>query len=257
MNKTNINEILEALSNETLTGDDKIFYEQISNQFVSSNDTWKHLLMANYIWNKYLVSNIPQFLYFSDYNILPGKINIPTLQSAKANKTADAGQKTALGLLDMANVTLEELQNPQSYEAIKAELEAVSLDVSQKVFNYWRQNKQLLVEFDVKNDPHESAPYNSGMNLYIRVKNLQHGVSVPFDQRSKGFVWFFSFVVWFSSVKNRIGTEKDLILLLDEPGLSLHGLAQADFLHYIVSVKPVVTPSKAKGFQHPRHPVLQ
>lgn len=30
-----------------------------------------------------------------------------------------------------------------------------------------------------------------------------------------------------------MGTEKDIILLLDEPGLSLHGLAQADFLHYI------------------------
>jgi predicted ATP-dependent endonuclease of OLD family/ribosomal protein L36 len=233
ISKTTMHEVLDVLSNETLTGDDKTFSEQIKNQFVASNDSWKHLLVANNIWKKYLKPNIPQFLYFSDYNILPGKINIPTLQSVKSNKTADAGQKTALGLLDMANVTLEELQNPQSYEAIKAELEAVSLDISQKVFKYWRQNKQLLVEFDVKNDPNESAPYNSGMNLYIRVKNLQHGVSVPFDQRSKGFVWFFSFIVWFSSVKNRIGTEKDLILLLDEPGLSLHGLAQADFLHYI------------------------
>jgi len=58
-------------------------------------------------------------------------------------------------------------------------------------------------------------------------------VTVPFDQRSKGFIWFFSFMVWFSAVENRVGTNKDLILLLDEPGLNLHALAQSDFLEYI------------------------
>jgi predicted ATP-dependent endonuclease of OLD family len=42
---------------------------------------------------------------------------------------------------------------------------------------------------------------------------------------------FFSFVVWFSKVKNMVGD--NLILLLDEPGLSLHASAQADLLRFI------------------------
>ena len=46
-----------------------------------------------------------------------------------------------------------------------------------------------------------------------------------------GFVWFFSFLVWFSQVKNNYGD--DLFLLLDEPGLSLHGKAQQDLIRYI------------------------
>jgi energy-coupling factor transporter ATP-binding protein EcfA2 len=58
-------------------------------------------------------------------------------------------------------------------------------------------------------------------------------VTVPFDQRSKGFIWFFSFLVWFDAVQSRASTKDDLILLLDEPGLNLHALAQADFLSYI------------------------
>jgi hypothetical protein len=58
-------------------------------------------------------------------------------------------------------------------------------------------------------------------------------VSVPFSQRSRGFVWFFSFIVWFDSIRQHLGTNADLILLLDEPGLNLHALAQADFLRYI------------------------
>ena len=40
-------------------------------------------------------------------------------------------------------------------------------------------------------------------------------------------------MVWFNSVKDQIRAGRDLILLLDEPGLSLHALAQKDFLKYI------------------------
>jgi predicted ATP-dependent endonuclease of OLD family len=55
-------------------------------------------------------------------------------------------------------------------------------------------------------------------------------VTVPFDERSTGFVWFFSFLVWFSQVKKNYGD--NLIILLDEPGLSLHARAQSDLLRY-------------------------
>lgn len=41
----------------------------------------------------------------------------------------------------------------------------------------------------------------------------------------------FSFLVWFSQLKKVYG--KNLIILLDEPGLTLHGKAQADLLRYI------------------------
>lgn len=86
-------------------------------------------------------------------------------------------------------------------------------------------------------DPQDEAPFNNGPNLYIRIKNQRHrGVSTPFRHRSRGFIWFFSFLVWFDNVRHQLGTQPfpgDLILLLDEPGLSLHALAQADFLRYI------------------------
>ena len=125
------------------------------------------------------------------------------------------------------------MTSEEGYENSKAKLEAIGLTITHQVFEYWRQNKELAVEFDIKADPKDQAPFNSGKNLYIRVKNLRHGVTVPFDQRSKGFIWFFSFMVWFSAVEVRVGTDKELILLLDEPEISLHALAQSDFLAYI------------------------
>jgi len=53
------------------------------------------------------------------------------------------------------------------------------------------------------------------------------GVEIELDQRSEGFQWLVSFfVVFFSETK---GAHKNAILLLDEPGLSLHALKQRDF----------------------------
>jgi hypothetical protein len=104
---------------------------------------------------------------------------------------------------------------------------------------FWKQNEDLEVEVDIKEDASDEAPFNSGPNIYLRIKNRRHrGVSTPFRQRSRGFIWFFSFLVWFYRVQHQLETpakkiDKDLILLLDEPGLSLHALAQDDFLKYI------------------------
>jgi hypothetical protein len=44
-------------------------------------------------------------------------------------------------------------------------------------------------------------------------------------------VWFFSFLIWFSELRNTYGD--NMIILLDEPGLSLHARAQQDLLRYI------------------------
>ncbi|MGE0438992.1 MAG: AAA family ATPase [Gemmatimonadales bacterium] len=190
-------------------------------------------LVNGHVWQTYLSPELPKFLYFDDYKLLEGKINLPTLQQREAAKQLTDADETARGLLQLAGTTLQELMSDEGYETAKAKLEAIGLNITQKVFEFWKQNQDLDVEFDLKTDSKDVAPYNSGVNLYIRIKNRRHGVTVPFDQRSKGFIWFFSFLVWFDAVQSRAATDDALILLLDEPGLNLHALAQADFLAYI------------------------
>jgi len=208
-----------------------VFAKQWRDRFANAASGWN--LIDWHIFNVYLNPAFPRFLYFDDYKLLNGKINLETLNQRKANNQTTDTDETTLGLFDLAGTDLPELISEEGYENSKAKLEAISLTITQQVFDYWKQNKELAVEFDIKADPKDQAPFNSGKNLYIRVKNLRHGVTVPFDQRSKGFIWFFSFMVWFSAVENRTETDKDLILLLDEPGLNLHALAQTDFLSYI------------------------
>jgi AAA ATPase domain len=57
------------------------------------------------------------------------------------------------------------------------------------------------------------------------------GVEIELDQRSEGFQWLVSFfVVFFAEAGD---AHKNAILLLDEPGLSLHGLKQREFRNTI------------------------
>jgi predicted ATPase len=190
-------------------------------------------IVDGYIWHTYLSPALPKFLYFDDYKLLEGKINLPWLQQREASNQLSDADETAQGLLQLAGTTLKELMSDEDYETAKAKIEAIGLNITRKVFEFWKQNQDLDVEFDLKANAKDVAPFNNGINLYIRIKNRRHGVTVPFDQRSKGFIWFFSFLVWFDAVQSRASTKDDLILLLDEPGLNLHALAQADFLSYI------------------------
>lgn len=53
------------------------------------------------------------------------------------------------------------------------------------------------------------------------------GVDIELDQRSEGFQWLVSFfIVFFSEAMDK---HQNAILLLDEPGMSLHALKQRDF----------------------------
>ena len=65
-----------------------------------------------------------------------------------------------------------------------------------------------------------------GQYLNVVVED-ELGVQIEVDQRSAGFQWLVSFfVVFFAEAE---GAHANAILLLDEPGLSLHGLKQRDF----------------------------
>ena len=56
------------------------------------------------------------------------------------------------------------------------------------------------------------------------------GVEIELDQRSEGFQWLVSFfIVFFAETADK---HENAILLLDEPGLSLHGLKQREFRIY-------------------------
>ena len=176
---------------------------------------------------------LPRFVYFDDYSAMRGRISIQDIRRRVENdEFLDDADRTFLSLLKLVGAKLEDLEYQTNYEYLKAELESASIEISDEIFEFWNQNKQLRVEFDLSvANPNDPPPLNQGTILHVRIWNNRHRVSVPFDERSKGFVWFFSFLSYFSTLEEE--EDADLILLLDEPGLNLHAMAQRDFLRFI------------------------
>lgn len=174
-----------------------------------------------------LAKRLPRFQYFDEYNILPGRVSVTRLQTIPEDELAP-GERTALSLLRLAGVESEEFSE-QEYEPRKAALEAAANQLTDELFDYWSQNQDLAVELDIEFQPVPAQPGTSEAWLQIRVRNNRHRVTLNMAERSKGFVWFFSFLAAFSEYAD----EDRRIVLLDEPGMSLHARAQNDLLRYI------------------------
>lgn len=193
--------------------------------------------LDTYIWQTHLSKHLPKFLYFDEYYLMDGHLNIEALKQRQASNTLTNSDRPMLGLLELARLDLDQLVNPARTEELISKLEGASNHLSKQVLKYWSQNKHLDVTFDVRPArPEDPLGMKSGTNLWGRVRDTVHRVSTLLGTRSKGFVWFFSFLAWFSQQKKK---NEPLILLLDEPGLFLHGKAQGDLLRYIeAELKP-------------------
>jgi predicted ATP-dependent endonuclease of OLD family len=185
------------------------------------------------IIENHLMPNLPVFVYFDNYSGMRGRISIQDIKRKQFNpQDVDDADRIFLALLNLVGADLGDLESETNYEYLKAELESASIGISDEIFEFWKQNTQLRVEFDLSPaNPKDAPPLNEGTILHVRIWNDRHRVSVPFDERSRGFVWFFSFLVYFSQMEEE--KEGHLVLLLDEPGLNLHALAQYDFLRFI------------------------
>ena len=217
---------IESVTDETLK-------EELSNirSFFINEWSWKFDPIGAYIAKNILKPNLPKFLYYDEYYALPSNISIEKLQ----NETLEADElKTAKALFDLAEIDVDELIKSDDFEDFKAELEATEATISEELFKYWTSNKHIDIAFDIEKKERRNANGHHQIVehiLNIRVRNNRTRMSLPLKNRSKGFNWFFSFLVWFKKIQE--DRNSNYILLLDEPGLNLHASAQKDLLRFI------------------------
>ena len=182
-----------------------------------------------------IITRLPKFVYFDVYSQLPGRVALDDLKkqiSEHGETSVQFRYRIFLALLRMTGTNLSDIEGASELEKLIMELEAVGAHLTSKIKEYWTQNQHLRVvfRFDAAK-ANDAPPLNTGFIVSTRIENTRHMATINFDERSVGFIWFFSFLVWFSQVKEVYGNK--LILLLDEPGLSLHGRAQQDLVRYI------------------------
>jgi predicted ATPase len=241
LERINSKDELELLKSEY--SDDK-YTEGLSSleKYFENEWKWERDAIGEYISRVFLKKSKPKFLYYDEYYLLPSRISIEKVVNGNLDEDLEPEKvKTAKALFELAELNPEEILEANNFEDFIAELEATEAIISDELFKYWTTNQNLNIEFKIdKIEKTEKRQTPNGQVtdvkivehfLDIRVKNQRVRVSLPLRNRSKGFNWFFSFLVWFKKIQEDKNTK--YILLLDEPGLSLHASAQADMLRFL------------------------
>ncbi|MEO0323026.1 MAG: AAA family ATPase [Myxococcota bacterium] len=189
-----------------------------------------HGSLSMHVWNTTLRKGLPKFLYFDSYYQMTGRANLEALKARRDAEALLPSDLPLLGLLELARLDLDKLLGSKRTRGLKNALQSASNRLSRQLLTYWSQNQELRMNFDVRpaqdDDP---EGMRDGTNLWGEVYDAKHMVATGLSDRSTGFVWFFSFLAWYSAEKSK---GQPLVLLLDEPGLSLHARAQRDLLRY-------------------------
>ena len=179
-----------------------------------------------------VLGRLPRLLYFPHYEHLPGKVALNDIKRRKAANDLEMPDRIFLALLELTSTSIDQIEGIDEMERLVMELEAVEASLTDQIKKYWSQNRHLEVRFRYDQArPGDPPPFNDGFIFNTRIFNTRHRATVDFGDRSHGFIWFFSFLVWLSRIQSSYGD--NLILLLDEPGLPLHGRAQEDLLRYV------------------------
>lgn len=227
-NQDQFENIIDEIDTNELESDEIQKINKLKEYFIDS-ESWKDSPTDYYIVETYLKDRLPKFMYYDDYYALPSEISLTNIE----NNLSKSNVKTARALLELADINLEKVRDSDDFEEFIAELEATEAIISDELFKYWKTNKNLNIQFRI-NKVEGKISYGSNIIdrvLNIRVRNQRTGVSLPLENRSRGFNWFFSFLVWFKKIQE--DRNNTYILLLDEPGLNLHAKAQNDLLKFI------------------------
>lgn len=191
-----------------------------------------------------IIRIMPGFIYFSNYGNLDSNIYLPQMLSKfnkqGVNENSNAKRRTVKLLLMYMGITPEMLaqdmellsqgENKESLSKFSAEdlsllaqkqekyqqiLKDAGERLSNDFNNWWRQGKYTF-EFTLENN-----------NLKIWVTDDQNN-RAPLEERSVGMQWFLSFFLVFTLESQLFYT--NTVLLLDESGMTLHGLAQKDLV---------------------------
>lgn len=188
----------------------------------------------------------PVFILFNNYFKVKPSVHLEHLavrteQNLLDDQYYDYGNLCLLKLLGFSARELSNLGKTQSPDINKPEalkvykdqldkrsykLNAASVRLTDEIKKVWMPNPD-------RPEADKLKVTADGQYLKVVVED-DIGVDIELDQRSEGFQWLVSFfVVFFAEAMDK---HKNAILLLDEPGMSLHGLKQRDFRDTISSL---------------------
>jgi len=181
-----------------------------------------------------LFKHVPMFEFFEDFSsLLPNKIDLEDLLNENVHAE---GYKAARNFLCVAGLNADFFRE-KNHRILKQKIENLNSEITIDFQDYWRQNvgknDKIRINFELEHYDNTHPEKSGKPYLEFWIKDKQERLYPK--QRSRGVRWFLSFYLELkATAKENI---KNRIMLIDEPGLSLHARAQEDVLKVFEDLK--------------------
>lgn len=183
---------------------------------------------------------MPTFIYYSNYGNLDGQIYLPRViedleredltekEAAKVRTLKvlfeyvklDPSEILELGQdLPSQNAASDAVENKAEQKRERTVLLDSAGDAFTRSFSEWWKQGNYLFQFRADGD-----------HFKVWVADKVRTEKIELENRSTGLQWFFSFFLVF--LNERHDTHEGSVLLLDEPGVTLHPMAQKDLFAF-------------------------
>jgi len=175
-----------------------------------------------------IFKNLPDFELFEDFgSLLPNRIDLEDI--IRSNKRAE-GYKAALNFLTITGLEYSFFQQPSS-RILKQKIENLNGELTLNFQDFWRQNvgkkNKIKINFELSHYDHTHPEKSGKPFIEFWIKDEQERLYPK--QRSRGVRWFLSFFLELKATAMD-KSQRNKVLLIDEPGVSLHARAQEDVL---------------------------
>ena len=182
-----------------------------------------------------LFSYVPEFIFFEDFlSLLPDRIDLHDIHTENTNIE---GYKAARNFLLISGLDEDFFQQTNN-RILKHKIEKLNKEITINFQDYWRQSigkhNKININFELEHYDN-SNPDKSGLP-YIEFWIKDREERLYPKQRSRGVRWFLSFYLELQAAAlSKSGS--DIVILIDEPGISLHARAQEDVLKVFDNIK--------------------
>lgn len=200
---------------------------------------------------KYLESLFPYILYFDDFtDRVPEVIKIPEeyLTTKTVRKSKDSEWKEIIieifkrATTDSEGSNVDALSNYLTLDKKNTKtdiLADIEDSLNREIIEEWKKIKKSGKALADDSDKLQLSITNEGFDFSFQVTDKSREDkrrTFRIDQRSKGFQWFFNYMIKLKFNPNYKDVMENTLFLLDEPGSYLHSMAQSELLNELKEV---------------------
>jgi len=181
-----------------------------------------------------IMEKCPVFEFFEDFSsLLPNKIDLEDIINENQQTEGYKASRSFLSVAGLDSVFFRE----KNHRILKQKIENLNTEITINFHDYWSQHvgkdSKIRLNFELEHYDY-THPEKSG-KPYLEFWIKDNNERLYPKQRSRGVRWFLSFYLELKAAAKNQNISR--IILIDEPGLSLHARAQEDVLKVFEDLK--------------------